>query len=254
MNTPASADNDTVSRIFGMSGCFRRLSRLRLGLLALSIITLVVALPVTKSRADSVGALANLTGASTSTCQSLLTDLTGGDPSTLLDGLTPDEAEELLELVAHLAGLTPIRGTHTVGIAEPAFRDMAEALEDGMPDHLWYGQIFLDIRYADTNRIPGQVVDIGPVAADSAIWSGHYLAAEAFRYGVARDKVAKARNHGQAVVWGHEMARAKQRVDMLVAGAHRNLNISKNWKATGLYSPAFDGQPGMLFRNSFPAG
>jgi hypothetical protein len=29
------------------------------------------------------------------------------------------------------------------------------------------------------------------VAADSAIWSGHYLAAEAFRYAIARDKVAK---------------------------------------------------------------
>jgi hypothetical protein len=183
-----------------------------------------------------------------------LTNLTGGDPSTLLDGLLPAEAEELLEVVAHLAGLTPAPGTQTVGIATPAFRDMAEALEDGMPDHLYYGQIFLDIRYATTNRIPGQVVDISPVAADSAIWSGHYLAAEAFRYAVARSKIANAKNYGQAVVWGHEMARAKQRVDMLAAGAHRNLNISKNWKALGLYSPAFDGQPGMLFRNSFPAG
>src|SRR5437867_8135970 len=101
------------------------LFRLRAGLLALAITTLVVALPTTRSRADSVGALANLTGASTSTCQSLLTDLTGGDPSTLLDGLMPGEAEELLELAAHLAGLTPAPGTNTVGIAKPAFRDMA---------------------------------------------------------------------------------------------------------------------------------
>src|SRR5438309_5910736 len=171
------------------------------GLLALAITILVVALPITSSRADSVSALANLTGASTSTCQSLLTDLASGDPSTLLDSLTPGEAEELLELIAHLAGLTPIRGTHTVGIAKPAFRDMAEALEDGIPDHLWYGQIFLDIRYADTNRIPGQVVDIVPVAADSGIWSGHYLAAEAFRYAIARRKMAKG-NQSQASVWG----------------------------------------------------
>src|SRR5439155_26277817 len=131
-------------------------------------------------------------------------------------------AEELLELAARLAGLTPAPGTKTVGIAEPAFRDMAEALEEGMPDHLWYGQIFLDIRYATSDRIPGQVVDIGPVAADSATRSGHYLAAEAFRYGIARDKMAKAKNHGQAVVWGREMARAKQRVDTVVAGATRH--------------------------------
>jgi hypothetical protein len=131
---------------------------------------------------------------------------------------------------------------------------MAETLEEGIPDHLWYGQIFLDIRFATADRIPGQVVDIGPVAADSAIWSGHYLAAEAFRYAVARDKKANAKNYGQSVVWGHEMARAKQRVDLLAAGAHRNINISKNWKAQELYSPAFDGEAGMLFRNSFPAG
>src|SRR5689334_9640762 len=156
--------------------------RLRPGLFALVIALLISVLPITRSRADSVDALANLTGASTSTCQSVLTDITGGDPSTLLDGLLPAEAEELLELTAHLAGLTPGPGTETVGIATPSFRDMAEALEDGMPDHLYYGQIFLDIRYATTNRTPGEVVDIGPVAADSAIWSGHYLAAEAFRY------------------------------------------------------------------------
>src|SRR5213593_4273214 len=49
------------------------LSRLRAGLLALAIATVVVVLPTTPSRADSVGALANLTGASVSTCQSLLT-------------------------------------------------------------------------------------------------------------------------------------------------------------------------------------
>jgi len=146
-------------------------------LLVLAFASLLFVLAVTRSRADSVGALASLTGASTSTCQTLLTNLTGGDPSTLLDGLTPAEAEELIELVAHLAGLTPVPGTNMVGIAEPAFRDMAETLEDGMPDHLWYGQIFVDIRYATTNRTPGEVVDIGPVAADSAIWSGHYLAA-----------------------------------------------------------------------------
>jgi len=286
MNAPLKLppQTATVSKISGLPGCFARfrrrqtvlesgavmfvsgatrcvevdveglLSRLRAGLLALTITAFVVALPTTRSRADSVGALANLTGASTSTCEGVLTDLTGGDSSMLLDGLMAGEAEELLELVAHLAGLTPAPGTNAAGIAKPAFRDMAEALEEGMPDHLWYGQIFLDIRYADTNRIPGQVVDIGPVAADSAIWSGHYLAAEAFRYALARNKVAKAKNHPQASVWGREMARARQRVNLMVAGAHRNLNISKNWKAIGLYSPAFDGEAGMLFRNSFPEG
>src|SRR5437667_838624 len=90
------------------------LSRLRAGRLALTIASLIVALSTTRSWADSVGALANLTGASTSTCQSLLTNLTGGDPSTLLDGLTPGEAAQLLEVVAHRADLTPARGPTTV--------------------------------------------------------------------------------------------------------------------------------------------
>src|ERR1043166_539252 len=180
----------TLSKNSGLSGCLACvepphngvLSRGRTGLLALALATLVVALPITSARSDSVGSLATLTGASTSTCQSLLTDLTGGDPSTLLDGLMPAEAEELLELVAHLAGLTPAPGTNTVGVAKPAFRDMAEALEQGLPDHLWYGQIFLDIGYATSDRIPGQVVDIGPVEADSAILRGHYLQGDAFLY------------------------------------------------------------------------
>src|SRR5712671_3969773 len=158
MNTPLKPSVH-LPRISGQSGSSTFIRR-RAGLLALAITTCVVALPISRSHADSVGALATLTGASTSSCQSLLTDLTGGDPSTLLDGLMPAEAEELLELVAHLAGLTPARGTNTVRIAKPAFRDMAEALEEGLPDHLWYGQIFLDVRYATSERIPGEVVDI----------------------------------------------------------------------------------------------
>ena len=115
-------------------------SRLRAGLLALGITFLVGALPITRSRADSVDALASLTGASASTCQSLLTNLNGGDASTLLDGLLPEEAEELLALTAHLAGLTPAPGTETVGITTPAFREMVETIEEGMPDHLYYAQ------------------------------------------------------------------------------------------------------------------
>jgi hypothetical protein len=130
---------------------------------------------------------------------------------------------------------------------------MERALQQRLPDFLRYGQLFPVIYYATADKIPGQVVGLDS-KQDSAIWSGHYLAAEAFHYALARQKKRSAHNAGQAAVWDMEMRRAKQRIDTLVAGAHRNINISKNWKAQGSYSPAFDGEAGILFRYSFPAG
>lgn len=147
--------------------------------------------------------------------------------------------------IAGLPGLLPppSRPPSTVATVDrPEFRSMADELEGRVPDHLWYGQIFVDVTYATPEKRAGEVVGLGG-GGDSAIWSGHYLAGEAFRYALAR--AAQAND---------ERVRAKERVDALVAGAHRNLNISKNWKAKGIYSPVFDAEAGILFRNCFPEG
>ncbi|MBI4559691.1 MAG: hypothetical protein HY706_19045 [Candidatus Hydrogenedentes bacterium] len=202
---------------------------------------------------DATQLLADIAGATTSDAETALAELVGTDTATLLEGLSEAEAEELMELVADLTGLgssIPM-GTQTIGVAEPALRSMARDLEDRMTDHLYYGQIFLDVNYATPEKRTGEVVGLNG-GSDSAIWSGHYLAAEAFRYAVARNKKDKAKNYGQSVVWGKEMQRAKQRIDTMVTGAHRNINISKNWKAKGLYSPTFDAEAGILFRKSMP--
>lgn len=204
---------------------------------------------------NAATALAELTGTDSTQCANLLADLTGMDPATLLEGLSEGEAAELLELVADLAQLpSPTQANASSGpVAKPEFRAMARDLEERMVDHLWYGQMFLDVAYATAERTPGQVVGLGG-GGDSAIWSGHYLAAEAFRYALAKHKRGRAKNSGQAELWNREMQRAKERINSLVAAAHRNMNISKNWKAKGVYTPAFDAEAGILFRNSFPEG
>lgn len=222
----------------------------------LAVVLACPAIQAALSSTDAAMALASLTGSDATVCSSLLSDLTGADPSTLLEGLAENEAAELLELIADLTGLSAPASAadSTVGkVAKPEFRKMARDLEERLVDHLWYGQIFLDVTYATAEKIPGDVVGLGG-GGDSAIWSGHYLAAEALRYALAKRGRVHAKNIGQAAVWNHEMRRAKERIDALAAGAHRNLNISKNWKAKGNYSPAFDGEAGMLFRNSFPEG
>jgi hypothetical protein len=56
--------------------------------------------------------LATLTGTTSSSCEGLLTNLTGVDPSTLLDGFSDAEGEEFMEVVADLMGLSPSPGTH----------------------------------------------------------------------------------------------------------------------------------------------
>jgi len=205
---------------------------------------------------DAVQALATLTGAGTDRCSEALADLSGSDPATLLEGLTDGEAVELLELIADLSGLPSPSADGAPGVGKVGrseFRSMAISLENLMLDHLWQGQMFLDVNYATADKVPGQITGIGG-GGDSAIWSGHYLAAEAFRYGRARNNRDRSAHGGRAAIWNREMRRAKERIEALVAGAHRNINISKNWKAKGVYSPAFDAEAGMLFRNSFPEG
>src|SRR5256885_321349 len=133
------------------------------------IATFAVALWTPTVRADlttvnATEALASLTGADVNACEELLVGLTGADPATLLQGLAEGEAAELLELIADLTGLSAPASSagSTVGkVARPEFRKMARDLEEGMADHLWYGQIFLDVTYGTPEKTPGDVVGLG---------------------------------------------------------------------------------------------
>lgn len=204
----------------------------------------------------------------------------GTTPELLTAGLTEAEAAELIEVGASALGYdapgntSPLtvgpaaeRESRSMGLvcrnkrsarcvgpaAEPEFRSMGRDLEAKIRDNLAYGQIF-DAFYASPWRVDGVEVKGLPVIArgghgHSTVWTGHYLAAEAFRYAVAKHNRDIAFNHGQAVVWQIEMKRAKERIDAMIVALHRNANISKNWS-----NPAYGipGAPGILMRNTIP--
>lgn len=162
----------------------------------------------------------------------------------------------LATAVAVLMPVTPLVADVGVdpGIADPALRAMAADLDAKADDHLWWGQI-MGAHFDTVDQVPGDVrgVDGG---GDSAIWTGHYLASQAYRYAVAK-KVGDI----------EQQDRAKARVDQVVEALHRNINISKNWEPPsdcspdnlptfGTFSCGVDGlqEPGALFRNCIPEG
>jgi hypothetical protein len=128
----------------------------------------------------------------------------------------------------------------------------AAQLEAVMADHLQEGQVY-GVRYGSAARTPGDVVGIDG-GGDSAIWTGHYLAAEAFRYAVAK-------RAGDAAA----QAAAKARIDLVAYALHRNSNISASWQPTpcapdqpptgGPHScGGFPGEAGELLRNCRSVG
>ena len=101
--------------------------------------------------------------------------------------------------------------------------DAADLLETKMADHLWYG-LALPIDYGTADRVPGDVASIGPGWGDAGLWSGTYLAAESYRYALAKKKA-----HG-AGHWKDEQAQAKQRIDTLLSQIDLRTNIATSWK------------------------
>jgi hypothetical protein len=146
--------------------------------------------------------------------------------------------------------------------------DLAAALdlESRINDHLWYGHV-LEIDYATPDRTPGDVASIG-AWGDSGLWTGAYLAAEAFRYAVAKDALADpALAPAELEAWQAQLTEAKARIDTMVATYHRSVNIAGAWQTT--FEPTVDanaadpsvrygggivqGEPGMLMRSCAPA-
>jgi hypothetical protein len=104
----------------------------------------------------------------------------------------------------------------------------AQALETKMADHLWYG-LALPIDYGTADRVPGDVASIGPAWGDAGLWSGTYLAAESYRYALARAKTTSGTHRGQ---WKHEQEAAKERIDTLLSQMDLRVNIATSWHTT----------------------
>jgi hypothetical protein len=131
-----------------------------------------------------------------------------------------------------------------------------------------HGQVY-NLVYSSTDRLPGQEVGTS-AAGDSALYSGNYLAGQAYRFSVATHRLtllAAARQaylveHPQADAgknvglgtgsaglaaidadiarWRAEQSEAKRRVDVLTRQFHILSNISKAWDYT--FAPKVGGR------------
>jgi hypothetical protein len=106
--------------------------------------------------------------------------------------------------------------------------DEAELLEQKMTDHLWYG-LTLPIDYRTAERVPGDVATVGPGWGDAGLWSGTYLAAESYRYALARAHAADGPQRG---FWRQEQTAAKARIDTLLSQTDLRTNIATSWQTS----------------------
>jgi hypothetical protein len=108
--------------------------------------------------------------------------------------------DEMLQAVELLKGQIPLQwppaGTplnrNGVTPAPPSSVDWAtprNALEQGITSHMPYGEVLSIDQPRSAGKVAGTQRTYG-LDNDSAIWTGHYLAAEAFRYAATSDQAA----------------------------------------------------------------
>jgi hypothetical protein len=126
----------------------------------------------------------------------------------------------------------------------------------------------LEQKVIDRHFVWGQVVPVSLAPdktianaggwGDSGLWTGTYLAAESFRYQVAKHHLAE---NQEDPFWTAQQVDAKARIDKMVAKFHLLTNIAKAWRTTLSPStsprPSFgggviQGEPGMLMRACAP--
>jgi hypothetical protein len=133
-------------------------------------------------------------------------------------------------------------------------RTAALGLETKLLDNLWDGQLY-EIEYRTPTRVPGDVAEVGAFA-DSALWTGTYLAAQSFRYALAKRYLAGSLDAEQLAFWQQQRDEALARVRTMVAKFHILTNISKSWnhelqpsaEQAGFGGGVFNGEPGYLMR------
>jgi hypothetical protein len=131
-------------------------------------------------------------------------------------------------------------------------------LEARVLDNLWFGQLY-EINYRDSTRTLGDVANVFSFG-DSALWTGTYLAAESFRYALAKKYLEGKLTGKDRAFWEDQKADAKQRVDIMVAKYHVLTNISGNWNhdfdlsqnQPGFGGGVFAGEKGYLMRACNP--
>lgn len=174
--------------------------------------------------------------------------------------LRPAVATALLALLAVVApavrAVPPCQGPLACGTDLEA----ALALEERIADNLHYG-LALPVEYRTADKLPGDVASIAGQWGDAGIWSGSYLAAESYRYAVARDHRKDARSG----FWKGQQAQAKARIDALLSQVDLRTYVAQDWRppvqpAVGGGTPpalgvggVFPGEPGMMMFSCAPA-
>ena len=123
----------------------------------------------------------------------------------------------------------------------------AQQIGQDIASHAPYGAIF-DVRYAFDSQNRTYSIDKFVGERDSAIWSGHYLAAEAFHVASAAELRAQAEQAGDAVtsaLYQAEQDVASNNVQNALEGIEKLLLVSQ--LATGSDPAAPEGPPDPLF-------
>ncbi len=137
--------------------------------------------------------------------------------------------------------------------------DAALTLETMMADHLWYG-LALPLDYRTDDRTPGDIAGLGSAWGDAGLWSGAYLAAESYRYAVARDQ----ERGPKAAFWKTQKVEAKSRIDAMLSQVDLRTHIATSWRppvapTVGSGTPpaialggVFPGEAGMMMYSCAP--
>lgn len=144
--------------------------------------------------------------------------------------------------------------------------DVQEALylEQRIADNLHFG-LALPIAYDTADRQLGDVRGVDGGWGDAGIWSGNYLAAESFRYAVARKHLTGPGAGQDHDFWQDQQAEAKSRIDSMLAQVDLRTNIATAWASApapsvdpstlppGVHAPGVvQGEPGMLMFSCGP--
>jgi len=135
-------------------------------------------------------------------------------------------------------GSSPGLAGSPTALAESQYLQEADTIDAQAASQLFYGQVLAE--YFDAS---GNVVGTGG-HGDAAIWTGHYLASQAFRYAVARAYLGQHVGTGSAgnpgepgqpkpnpsiAAWQARLEDAKANVMAAFIGLHRDVNIAANW-------------------------
>jgi hypothetical protein len=174
--------------------------------------------------------------------------------------MTTHRLPRVLAAVAVCAGLLAVPAVAEAPTGADSLASEAQQLEDSVPDHLYYGQVFT-ARYATPDHVPGQVVGL-ETYSDAGLWSGVYLAGEAYRYAVLKNEAELATTDRARRDAGAALPDVLARIHLLLDADTLRVGIAGSWTAANPEAPtgrgygpgAVNAEPGLLFRNCFPAG